>query len=321
MIDEDGTSVSEQRMRYLRSFPKYFNQFKEDHKDAVGKYAILQNISTTDNSNWAKSMKHDGMEYVNYEKVGKTDAMMKDLITESWSQMSMDDNEDVRNMAFALARYAMLRDGLRFGDGFGWLIPLDITQQFYEYNEALRNIDEDMSDEEISVFLDQFIRNNLRGLNKYLTKRLTAREIGVLKGDRLKLLKEEEFSYVKDEKKGHTYSENEIHKSKYLVPATDRIVVGISKGKEKSILERMTWKNGKPVQYFFIDQYRSQDFAYIDFKYKKPIVYRLESFDRASGQYTYVLTIRTWLMFLMTIMTSPLRLPLTGLTFTSILVT
>lgn len=179
--DSDQRSFKEQREAYLRSFPDYFasviRKKLEDGVDLRSRYLILSMLQ-----------KHEETGEVFFVRSGRIDKNMTDELMASWEQMLTDDDQDVVSLALGMCVYSAFRDGFHFrhlstvkrrtkfelkpgrltarfnrkiaGGNFGYLCPVAVLEQFPKYTEALRRLNEPMSYDEKTAFVDQFVRTH-----------------------------------------------------------------------------------------------------------------------------------------------------------------
>lgn len=195
-------TVSDVRRAYLLTFPRHFQEILKNYRetgthdgveregaeprDLTQEFAILRHIIYDE--------QHKG-EYgdaalLKLTKGGKVDKMVQNDLVSSWDLMFKDGDVHVQNLALQLYKYSMFYNGASFApNAFGGYAPSSVLREFPEYDAALRNLNDSMTDEEQELFIDQFIRNNMY----YFF------EAGIIPGVRKELLEKDTFEKVEED--------------------------------------------------------------------------------------------------------------------------
>lgn len=177
-----GYTVQQARAVFLRDFPKQYSKLlnkcrKEYNRDLQKEFAILGHIVN------AKA-KSDKIAYLKFTANGKVDKALQNDLTSSWNSLATDKEDDLRQLAINLYKYAFYFNGGNFSPiAFGSYCPAEVLSQFREYNDRLRELPEKKmpvygdyngfgNADEVDRFVDQFIRNhtNLKQVKKLIGK-------------------------------------------------------------------------------------------------------------------------------------------------------
>lgn len=167
-------TVSDVRSAYLLTFPQYFQDFLKNYRetgtyngvkkegvatrDLTQEYSILRHIIYDERDKG----KYGDAALLRLTKGGKVDKMVQNDLVSSWDLMFRDPDEHVQNLALQLYKYSMFYNGASFApNAFGGYAPSSILHEFPEYDAALRDLSDSMTDDEKDLFIDQFIRNNM----------------------------------------------------------------------------------------------------------------------------------------------------------------
>ena len=166
-------TMTDMRHAYLYTFPKRYKEvlknFREtgtddgikqegvEPRDLTQEFSILRHIvyKAPDRG------KYGDLAVLHLTKGGKVDKMVQNDLVSSWDLMFRDSDPAVQNLALQLYKYSMFYNGASFApNAFGGYAPSCILHEFPEYDAALRDLGNSMTNEEQDLFIDQFIRNN-----------------------------------------------------------------------------------------------------------------------------------------------------------------
>lgn len=163
-----GYTVQQARAVFLRDFPKQYSEIMNKHRqkgdrDLQKEFAILGHIARS-------KAKDDKISYLKFVANGKVDKALQNDLTSSWNALATDRDEELRQLAINLYKYAFYFNGGNFSPiAFGSYCPAEVLSQFREYNDRLRELpdmrmaiygEDGYSRDEVERFVDQFIRNH-----------------------------------------------------------------------------------------------------------------------------------------------------------------
>lgn len=172
--DPSIQTVSDVRHAYLLTFPQHYKDVLKNYRetgthngvkkegaeprDLTKEFSILRHIIYKA----PNKGRYGDVAVLQLTKGGKVDKMVQNDLVSSWDLMFKDSDPAVQNLALQLYKYSMFYNGAAFApNSFGGYAPSSILHEFPEYDAALRDMSDSMTEDEQERFIDQFIRNDV----------------------------------------------------------------------------------------------------------------------------------------------------------------